>query len=349
METLYKGFLVDRSLAAHDPHFAGGCTSCHKGNDAEFDKEKAHHGLVRRPSDDPKTCGACHEDIAKKYAQSLHYTTQGLRTGVLGRFSADEITLFDEKVFGRSCKSCHASCGDCHVKSPMVGGVNLGLLGSHRFVKKNEGKTCALCHGGRVYPEFTGEYGGRADVHHQKGMTCVNCHPGSQMHGEGRAVKTRHDVSGKPACRACHKTGTEGTQMARTAHAQHTNRVSCSACHSAAPYRNCSGCHLGKGATAQPAFALGRDPRNPKTVTTLRLVPTVKDTFAKTGIKMERFDALPNYWATTPHNIRKITDRTRECGACHGDDSLFLNRAKLADRGSRKNEELLYTPKPLTK
>ncbi len=37
---------------------------------------------------------------------------------------------------------------------------------------------------------------------------------------------------------------------------------------------------------------LGLNPRDKKTLTTLRLIPTVRDTFAPAGIKMENFDAL---------------------------------------------------------
>ena len=32
---------------------------------------------------------------------------------------------------------------------PAVSGISLGLIQGHKFIKKNEGKTCAFCHGGR--------------------------------------------------------------------------------------------------------------------------------------------------------------------------------------------------------
>jgi hypothetical protein len=246
-----------------------GCAFCHGGDEAGMKKEAAHKGLVKRPSDDLKICGRCHGDIAKRYEKSLHYTTAGQRNGVKGRFSAEEFEAFNEKVFETSCRSCHASCGDCHVKGPPVGGITIGLVAGHRFVKKDEGKTCAFCHGGRVYPEFTGEY------------------------------------------------------------------------------RNCSGCHAGQGATAKPGFLLGRNPRNPKELTTLRLVPAVRDMLAPLGIAMTHFDALPNYWNTPAHTIRKRTDRTRSCETCHVEGKYFLTRGKLVEGGASVNRDLIATPKPI--
>jgi hypothetical protein len=348
-EDLYKGYLVDKRLLDKDPHFQSGCPSCHKGDAKGQTKEAAHKGLASRPSDNITVCAECHEPIAKSYKTSLHYTTAGLAHGISGRLSPGEKRVFDEKVFDKSCRSCHASCGDCHVKSPVISGVNTGLIKNHAFAKRDEGKTCALCHGGRVYPEFTGEYGGAADVHYQKGMVCLDCHKKSQSHGDGTSYATRQDMKDKPSCVACHKAGKEKTEKAKTSHAAHLGKVSCQACHASAPYRNCYDCHLGKGAQARPGFILGLDPRNRKTVTTLRVIPTARDTFKDAGIGMARYDNLPNYWNTSPHNIRKRTERTRSCEVCHEEKKDFLTKTTLIKNGSKANEGLIYAPKPLNK
>ncbi len=334
---------MNKDLIGADPHLKNGCVSCHKGNAAGADKAAAHAGMLKRPSDNPEACASCHGEIAKTYKLSLHYTTAGFKNIVSARFSPEEKKTYDAKVFQQSCRSCHASCGDCHVKSPVISGVNLGLLDGHKFVRKDEGKTCALCHGGRVYPEFTGEYGGRADVHYQKGMLCTDCHKAEQMHGDGNAYASRREVANKPACVACHDP-TQGSDEAVGTHAEHGDGewVSCSACHSSAAYRNCSGCHLGGGATATPAMHLGRNPRKPDQLTTLRLIPTVRDTFKPAGIRQENFDALPNYWDTVPHNTRKRTDRTRNCDECHVDKENFLTEEKLIKGGSEANKKLIF-------
>jgi len=346
---MYKGFLVDKSLLNKDPHFAEGCASCHKGDEKAKTREEAHKGVVVRPSDDVSLCASCHEPIAKSYKTSLHYTTAGLKHGISGRFSEAEKGIFNEKVFEKSCRTCHASCGDCHVKSPAVSGISLGLIKGHAFVKRDEGKTCSMCHGGRVYPEFTGEYGGTPDVHYQKGMVCLDCHKKSQSHGDGTAYVTRQDLKDKPSCIACHKAGQEKSDKAKSAHATHSGKLSCQSCHAAAPYRNCYECHAGKGAQPKPGFILGLNPRDKKTVTTLRVIPTVRDTFKEAGISMAAYDAMPNYWNTSPHNIRKRTERTRSCEVCHEEKKDFLTKESLIKDGSKANEGLVYAPKPLKK
>lgn len=344
---MYKAFFVDKKLIDDDPHFLEGCGSCHFGDEKAQVKEMAHKDFIKRPSDDLKSCGKCHENIAKTYKDSLHYTTHGLKHGVSGRFSPKEAGTFNEKVFENACRSCHASCGDCHVRSPVIGGISTGLLKGHKFVKKDDGKTCALCHGGRVYPEFTGDYGGSADIHYQKGMVCLDCHKSAEFHGTGVAYKSRHEIKERPACTNCHKTGEEKTEKAKTAHTTHKGRLSCYSCHSGGTYRNCYDCHVGKGATSKPGFLLGISPRDKKTITTLRLIPTVRDTFREAGIKMEKFDALPNYRDTATHNIKKRTDRTRSCEVCHEEKKDFLTKGTLIKNGSKANEGLLYMPKSI--
>lgn len=346
-ESQYKSYMVDRKLIDTDPHFTEGCPSCHRGDEKASSREKAHAGFVKKPSMDPGLCGKCHDKIAKTYKDALHFTTAGLRHGVSGRFSAKELKIFDEKVFQQSCRSCHASCGDCHVMSPSIAGVSTGLLKGHQFVARDDTKTCATCHGGRVYPEFTGDFGGSADIHYQKGMTCLDCHKKVELHGTGVVYTSKTDVKEKPACANCHKPGSEKTEKAKTSHVQHKDKVSCYACHSGGVYTQCTDCHLGKGATPKPGFFLGLNPKDKKTVTTLRITPTVRDTFASAGIAMEKYDSVPNYWGTPTHNIKKRTERTRSCEVCHVEKQDFLTKETLIKNGSRANELLLYSPKPI--
>jgi hypothetical protein len=347
MELQYRAFLFDKKLIGTDPHFTEGCAFCHKGNEKAATKAQAHMGVVKRPSSDHRVCGNCHDEAPGTYKNSLHFTMAGQRHGISGRFSKKDLQLFDKKVFQQSCRSCHASCGDCHVKSPNVSGVNPGFIKNHQFVAKDDGKTCAICHGGRVYPEFTGEFGGAADIHYQKGMTCLDCHKKVEFHGTSVAYKNKREVKEKPACVNCHKVGEEKTEKAKASHAQHKDRVSCYACHSGGEYKNCYSCHLGTGAKSKSDFFLGLSPRDQKTITTLRHTPAARDTFKKVGIKMEHYDKLPNYWDAAPHNIKKRTERTRSCESCHVDKKGFLTKEALIKNDSKANEQLLYTPKPI--
>lgn len=338
---------MDSSLLEKDPHLSRGCRSCHKGNADAQDKDEAHKGMLKRPSEDLSTCGGkCHGKIAANYGKALHYTSLGQRHGVLPRFSQAEVKLFDQKVFQQSCRSCHASCGSCHVKSPAVMGISLGLIKGHKFIKKDEGKTCAFCHGGRVYPEYTGEYGGATDIHYQKGMMCMDCHKKREMHGDGKKYLTKQDVKDRPKCTSCHKTIKSDKLRVQVAHDAHKGKVSCYGCHASGQYRNCYTCH--KESTSKPGFILGKNPRNPKEVTTLRIVPTVRDTFAHAGIKQEHYDRVPNYWNTPAHTIKKRTDRTRSCDVCHTEKKDFLTRETLLKDGSKANKGLIHVPKPIT-
>jgi hypothetical protein len=344
---MFKGFLVDRSVIDTDVHLAEGCAFCHKGDERARDRETAHHDMVRRPSDNLGICGRCHEGITASYEKSLHFTTAGLRNGVGGRFSKAEAAKFDSRVFEASCRQCHASCGDCHVKGPRLGAVCTGLIQGHRFVRKNEARTCGFCHGGRVYPEFTGQYGVVKDAHFEKGMMCMDCHSMEEMHGDGKQAASRREVAARPRCETCHPAGEEKAEKAREAHEKHQGKLSCTACHALSSYKNCSNCHLGKGGQSRIGFFLGRSPSNKNIVTTLRLVPTVRDTFANAGIAMENYDALPNYWDTVPHVMRRVTERTTNCAMCHLAKMGFLTRSNLIEGGARANEDLLVTPKPI--
>ena len=151
----------------------------------------------------------------------------------------------------------------------------------------------------------------------------------------------------RPRCTDCHEPGRESKPTARVAHLKHRDSASCYACHSAGEYRQCYSCHLGAGAEAKPGFILGTSPRNHKEITTLRVIPTVRDSFKPAGIQQARFDALPNYWDSPIHNIRKRTDRTRRCDTCHEDRKGFLTMETLLKDGSRANMELIIKPQRL--
>ncbi|MBN2297031.1 MAG: hypothetical protein JXM72_00465 [Deltaproteobacteria bacterium] len=326
-----------------------GCGFCHKGNPKGETREAAHAGMIKRPSDNIGLCKKCHEEIAVNYDKSIHYTTIGQREGVKARFTKEELKIFDEKVFEQSCRSCHASCGDCHVKSPPVSGISLGLIEGHKFIRKKEGKTCAFCHGGRVYPEYTGEYGDTTDVHYQKGMMCLDCHNKTELHGDGRKYMTKQEVKQRPKCTDCHATIESKTLGVRVAHDEHRDKVSCYGCHADGRYRNCYSCHMETGSKSEPGFILGKNPRKPQQITTLRIIPAVRDTFAKAGISQGHFDDLPNYWNTPAHKIKKRTDRTRSCDSCHTQRANFLREEDLLKNGSRANRALIHAPKPITR
>jgi len=299
---------------------------------------------VARPSQNIDACATCHKDISNRFRKSLHYTTAGLRNGIHKRFSPAQAKQFDAGVFEQSCRSCHASCGDCHVKTPVVAGINQGLFANHRFQKKNESKTCAACHGGRIYAEFMGTDNGVRDIHFEKGMNCLSCHKERELHGNGLEAAGKSSAPGKPACTDCHKA--LAAAASGKIHRQHENKTTCQACHVASDYNQCSSCHVGKGASMSQAFFLGRDPGNPVRLATLRMTPVARDTFAAQGISMDNYDRVANFWAAPVHNIRKKTARTRTCGPCHTENKEgFMNEKLFPKDGSGRNSVLLYDDK----
>lgn len=329
---------------AQDIHLKRTCSECHKGNAEAANKSDAHKGLIPKPSENIDNCATCHKDIGSHYKKSLHYTTAGLRNGIHKRCSKAQAEQFDVKVFEQSCRSCHASCGDCHVKTPVVSGVNQGLFANHRFQKKNEDKTCAACHGGRVYAEYTGRDSGVRDIHFEKGMKCLNCHKSQELHGDGTEAHSKNNVKGKPSCIDCHKMSASAQNS--KVHKQHASKTSCQACHVASGYNQCSSCHVGKGASQSQAFLLGRNPKNKAQLVTLRLTPAVRDTFASEGFFMDNYDQIANFWAAPVHNIRKKTARTRTCGPCHTENKEgFITEKHFPKDGSKRNSALIYDDK----
>ena len=192
-----------------------GCETCHKGDPKASEKAEAHKGLVPRPSRNPEAvCAACHEKEVANVKTSLHFTVRG-DENYLKLVSAHRWADV-QPVFAQACQSCHASCGDCHVsKAKSARG---GLMNGHDFSKRPPMENaCGTCHGGRVYPEYTGKNEGfPPDVHWQQAkMDCVACHPASQLHGDGTAYPNRHAVKSKPSCLGCHPNAKAGKNTAR--------------------------------------------------------------------------------------------------------------------------------------
>jgi transposase-like protein len=86
--------------------------------------------------------------------------------------------------------------------------------------------TCASCHGGRVYGEYTGakdDY--EADVHYDnEEMVCMDCHQSTEMHASASLVTTRLDLAEQPTCESCHPDTTEENTENRS-HAIHATRL----------------------------------------------------------------------------------------------------------------------------
>lgn len=331
-----------------------GCPTCHAGDPQAATAEGAHRGLIGRPSDNPeRACGTCHPDIARAFTRSLHFTTRGLELGLRALTGAVRWTAA-KGVYQKACASCHATCGDCHVSrpphttNPLVPG---GLQRGHRFSRTPPmALTCQGCHGGRVAAEYTGQYEGLpADVHFAAlKWTCTNCHSGAQLHGQGGATAAnRFAVPNRPACLDCHPQAAPGKGAVRQ-HNVHGGRLACQVCHGGIS-KSCQNCHAGAGATSFPALKIGRNlrPELPAGLVLLRHVPTTREMIDRqTGLPgtLVNVDRIPTWKTATPHNIQRVTARSRSCAACHNNPNLFLRIQDLDPHDSQANGRVVTAP-----
>lgn len=333
-----KKMLIGQDMFQDQNHTDLSCVDCHQGNPEDSNWRTVHRGVDRDPSfPAPGICAECHEEQAKNYQKSLHYSVRPMRLAVQARCNP-ALWAKVEPGFDYHCASCHSSCGHCHLSRPAnVGG---GLLAGHAYVKKPpQEKTCLACHGTRAGDEFLGQAKGlKPDVHlAQADMGCQDCHTAAQMHGDGQEYDSRYQVKGGPACLDCHdELYAEGAEN-RSIHQDHKGKLSCQVCHAQA-YANCAGCHLSETKQGRRAyelaghglnFKIGLNPRQsekrPERFVTVRQTPASPETFdfyakdALTG-----FDKAPTWTLATPHNIQRKTEQNSACNNCHSKPGLYL-------------------------
>jgi len=353
---LYQKIYVDPSFLKTE-HGKIPCRDCHGGNPRDTNWQTAHENLVKDPSflSPDRVCGECHPDISAAAVNSLHYTLSPMYEAVRMR-SAPGDALVHDKLNGamdRHCGVCHASCGQCHVSRPDY--AKGGFLSKHKFVKTpSMDTTCASCHGGRVYAEFTGENEDLSqDLHFEdEEMVCTDCHGGNEMHADGTGAVNRYGLPQKPTCRQCHEDEflTKGNNRA---HTSHKGKLDCRVCHAQA-YKNCFSCHVGTDKKGLPYFKckktgydfkIGLNPEKtesrPYEFVLVRQVPAAPDTFKFYGVKLDRFEARPTWKPASPHNILKNTPQNETCNHCHGNASLFLGKEDLSGHELSANEKVI--------
>ena len=334
------------------------CEACHKGYPQEPDWQTAHEGLVRDPTfpDADEACGECHENTASTAKNSLHYTLAPFENTIMARANKKEKGILERvsRARERHCSTCHSSCGQCHVSRPNY--VEGGLLAGHLFQRSPPMDiTCASCHSGRIYKEFTGgndDYS--ADVHYDKiHMTCMDCHTGTEMHADARGVATRFDLPERPRCRNCHSDVVSESPKTG-AHKIHRDKVACQVCHGRAN-KSCFNCHVGTDKQGRPYYKsretrilfkiglnLNKTEDRPYNYVVLRhppADPALFDFYVKDGLS--DFERLPTWKLGTPHNIQRVTPQNKTCNSCHGNASLFLRKEDMADWEQEINAKVM--------
>jgi hypothetical protein len=332
-------------------HYAIGCTGCHNGTDKTADKQLAHSGnFISHPSMyAEEKCGTCHQSIVNNFKTSIH---QGMgqkrkvciRSGLSGYTDFDKLPAHQQDGYNKNCATCHASCGNCHIVRPAIGGG--GLAKGHAFTKTPDMvNVCVTCHVSRGGHAYLGVASGtQPDVHLKKmNYKCTQCHNGEELHGDGKMVDQRYAYSKLPKCITCHP----GLDNKNTYHTMHYKTFNCQTCHSQ-NYNNCGSCHIhGKGARV-PSYMGFKIASNPipaiKTdykYALVRRTLAAPDNWIEYGVaNYSNFNALPTYNYATPHNILRWTNRTQVAEG----NSCYANCHVRSDGSNVLNKELyLFT------
>lgn len=328
-------------------HYKTGCVGCHKGIGNTDDKTLAHSGdFISHPSlFSEETCGTCHKAIVDNFKTSIHQGTGQkrkvtLRSGLSGPDDFNKLPAHQIEGYNKNCATCHASCGECHIVRPPIGGG--GLAKGHDFTKTPDMVTvCVTCHVSRGGHAYLGVASGtQPDVHlTQAGYRCVNCHDGDEMHGDGKKVEQRYAYEKLPTCDECHT----GIATKNTYHSIHYKSFNCQVCHSQ-NYNNCGSCHIhGLGARV-PSYLGFKIAVNPLPVikkdfdfTLVRRTLAAPDNWEVYGVPLyANFAVLPTYNYTSPHNILRWTDRTKTTAG----QSCYSNCHIRNENGTLVNKNL---------
>jgi thiosulfate/3-mercaptopyruvate sulfurtransferase len=176
-------------------------------------------------------------------------------------------------------------------------------------------------------------------------MECFECHVIAEFHGDGNPYPTRFERKTKPSCLHCHPNAAPGKSKLLS-HNVHGDKLSCYVCHSQS-YKNCYGCHVGKGSNSENEFKIGKDIQSEGKFATLRHVPTTK-TMLKAHVldAQPNYDALPTWTKAAPHNIRRITKQNRSCNHCHGNKEIFILKGSLDPRYPKANAKVAVEKPP---
>jgi len=321
----------------------------------------AHTGMLRDPSAIGElgcSGSSCHGEIVTRNETSMHSNLWGEKAHVAlrnGYESFNDCPAEIQEGYTNDCASCHTTCGQCHISRPNAagGGFLEQRVGySHKFLATpSEENVCTACHGSRVGDDWNANQervpGNVPDVHNEYGLTCLDCHS-EDLHGEGPSdaqYTSRYEVSGLPQCIDCHAADRDDniyhTQHWPNANATDGSDLSCYACHSQ-QYNNCNTCHAGTWKSeyepdnsgeyrVYPLFKMGLNPNygiedkphNNSEYVAVRHVPVSPDAFREWGIAtMPNYSAKETWKYTSPHNIKRWTDRTYVTEA---DSGLWVN------------------------
>jgi hypothetical protein len=341
-------YLVDESFAT-STHGVLGCTYCHGGHADQADADAAMEGMNATPTADggSSVCGTCHEQEVANFATSLHNTTAGIKNAWENRLSAasDELgtdlagQYYHHDGYEGSCIDCHATCGECHVRSAKdLIDPDTGLTDGHNFVDLTDNDdityTCLSCHAGSIAGCYT-----NYDVHGLSGanMNCMDCHDVSELHGDGNEYQTMsHSGAITTEFTDCHDVSTLDGEWHSDGHLSSNE---CWACHTST-YNTCESCH-GWFASERDAndvpieqhedCYLGYDLADGK-ITTLVKAPIDAGMLGdSSNLKLtdEQLNTGSTWYPGFTHGVIKPEVNQEFCNRCHGEGTELLTEGDL--------------------
>jgi len=175
-----------RALPSFHSHDALGCSSCHLGNPASLDKDRAHTGLERLPGDLStawRTCGrvGCHPAAVARVKTSLMATARG-------------ILAVNRQAFGEVVEPTAAT----HLWNHAV--TTSALATPNRPAEAHARKLCATCHlSTRHKSSKVRSRGGGCSACHLKPGATDDAHPQLQLGVTSDVCTGCHSRSGRVA------------------------------------------------------------------------------------------------------------------------------------------------------
>ncbi len=238
-------------------------------------------------------------EVKKIFADSLHATGAGMKHWYDKGFK-QVVGMEYEKL---DCKNCHVkSCEACHEEGDYGADV----------CKDN----CLKCHSRYKATVAMDKAAGIEDPHAE--MDCTKCHPISDMHGDGKKwASMRERDFLKADCLDCHKRGEDGASKydpSIDSHSAHGDKLTCQACHVSNTIA-CLNCHfdefLETGSRAGN-FVKGKD---------WLLLVNYQDKVTA-GTMMSLVTEGKAYATFAPYTSHSITAEGRQCGDCHGTETM---------------------------
>jgi len=322
MSARWRDVFVDLTQYAKDKHGTLECVACHTSSlYASYPHPKLTRDQINpsSPSQVKATCGACHAEITSRHLNSLHNTLEGHRVALVDLMGEKEGAVRFE-----GCKSCHASCTECHMKQPDRYNRLVSQTETHQFTKEPSANVCQVCHGqtGNSFLGIPGDVGHGPSLMSQAGLQCIDCHTEKEVHGDGSRPQFIAQTR-KPTCEECHSHAKPSVptlqnpvaarqfDASNPAHQTHVEKVDCVACHTQW-YTNCWNCHKGEAQVRTDKFYLAVNPLTGKIHTAVH-----------SPINQEFGNVDPEIggWAV---KTRHSWGKSQPCEKCHTNSEVYI-------------------------